>query len=547
MKAVFGWLGRTGVLYLVLCVAFAFYILAWPQMKAEFGEGSLHEDTMSMEDIRAAIERERKELQAGLQQRESAIRKMSREALEKRLEETNSERDQLQREIDDSGGWFDAVRPSRILATQRKRLQLAALNAEITGLEAAREAKLSQAALTAANRQFSRLRMVPKENAIKISYRLCDQAKRNLAAFQNLNEVEQQAREIFLSERERLENARDQRCKIASDREARRKAGISAATKLAEARKTYAEVSDWSMTTLPDPARDITGKTLRDVLVMAAWALLGILLMPYLIRTFLYYVVAPFAARRRSIRIKVPGVTQVPVELPAEQSRASYPVTLGEGEELLVRQGYLQSSPDGASLRTRAMLDWKNPLTSLASGMTFLTRVRGASSTTVISADDDPFAEVTAVDLPQGAAMVLQPRALAAVVQPQDRPLRIESQWRLFNLNAWLTQQLRFLVFHGPARLVLKGGRGVRVEPVDEGRRFGQDQLAGFSADLAYSVARNETFLPYLFGREPLLRDKVEGGSGILVIEEAPHAGRRKGLRGGLEGAFDAVLKAFGI
>ena len=283
------------------------------------------------------------------------------------------------------------------------------------------------------------------------------------------------------------------------------------------------------------------------MLEAAAWALLGILLLPYFIRTFLYYVVAPFAARRRSIRIKVPGASRVPIGLPAEQSRASCPVPLDEGEELLVRQGFLQSSPDGASLRTRAMLDWKSPLTSLASGMTFLTRVRGAATTTVISADEDPFAEVTAIDLPEGAAMVLQPRALAAVVQPQDRPLRIESQWQLFNLNAWLTQQLRFLVFHGPARLVLKGGRGVRVERVDQGRRFGQDQLAGFSADLAYSVARSETFLPYLFGREPLLRDRVEGGTGILVIEEAPYAGRRKGLRGGLEGAFDAVLKAFGI
>lgn len=176
-----------------------------------------------------------------------------------------------------------------------------------------------------------------------------------------------------------------------------------------------------------------------------------------------------------------------------------------------------------------------------------LTRVRGSDTTTVISADDDPFAEVTAIELPEGAAMVLQPRALAAVVQPQERPLRITSHWRLFSLNAWLTQQLRFLVFHGPARLVVKGGRGVRVEPVDSGRRFGQDQLAGFSADLSYSVARNETFAPYLLGREPLLRDRVEGGAGVLVLEEAPYAGRRKGLRGGLEGLFDAFLKAFGI
>jgi hypothetical protein len=124
----------------------------------------------------------------------------------------------------------------------------------------------------------------------------------------------------------------------------------------------------------------------------------------------------------------------------------------------------------------------------------------------------------------------------------------ITSHWRLFSLNAWLTMQLRFIVFHGPGCLVVRGGRGVRVEPAAAGRIFGQDQLVGFSADLAYSVTRTETFAPYLFGREQLFKDKVEQGAGVLIIEEAPLAGRKGGeVRRGLEGAFDAGLKAVGL
>ena len=253
------------------------------------------------------------------------------------------------------------------------------------------------------------------------------------------------------------------------------------------------------------------------------------------------------AERRPSIRIAVPGGIGAPMPR-AGASRTSIAVQLGAGEELLVRQDYLQSSSVSGAKETQWMLDVKHPLSSLASGLWFLTRIRGVGEVTTISAVHDPFAEVTEVTLPEGGAAVLHPRALAAVVQKQGQPMRITSHWRLFSLNAWLTMQLRFLVFHGPARLVIKGGRGVRVEPAGAGRIFGQDQLVGFSAELAYSVARTETFWPYFLGREQLLKDRVLDGEGMLIVEEAPMAGRKAaGARGGLEGAMDAALKAVGL
>ena len=122
-------------------------------------------------------------------------------------------------------------------------------------------------------------------------------------------------------------------------------------------------------------------------------------------------------------------------------------------------------------------------------------------------------------------------------------PMRISRHWRLGSLNAWLTLQLRYLVFHGPAKLVLKGGRGVRVEAAEEGRVFGQDQLVGFSADLAYAVTRTEPFWPYFFGHQPLLKDRVMAGEGVLIIEEAPLTTRNGTGRRGLEGMIDAGMK----
>jgi hypothetical protein len=281
-----------------------------------------------------------------------------------------------------------------------------------------------------------------------------------------------------------------------------------------------------------------------DLLRPAALALLAIILLPFAIRTLFYWVLAPLASLQKPITLLEAAA---PIPLPSEKSSVSKSVSVGAGEELLIKQGFLQTSSQQGAKATQWLLDASFPFTSLASGLWFLTRISGGGTTTV-SAVRDPFAEITRLVLPKGAACVLQPRAIAGVVQPVATPLRITSHWRLGTLNAWLTWQLRFLVFHGPADILLTGGRGVRVEPAEVGRNIGQDQLIGFSAGLAYSTGRTETFLPYLMGQESLLKDRIATGTGILIAEEAPRAGQpRSGIKRGLEGAMDAALKVFGI
>jgi hypothetical protein len=277
----------------------------------------------------------------------------------------------------------------------------------------------------------------------------------------------------------------------------------------------------------------------------AALALALIILMPFAVRTLFYWVLAPLASLQRPITLLEAAS---PIPLPSEKSSVSKSITVGDGEELLIKQGFLQTSSQQGAKATQWLLDASYPITSFAAGLWFLTRISGGGGTTTVSAVRDPFAEITRLVLPKGAACVLQPRAIAGVVQPVATPMRITSHWRLGTLNAWLTWQLRFLVFHGPADVLLTGGRGVRVEPAEVGRNIGQDQLIGFSAGLAYSTGRTETFLPYLLGQESLLKDRIATGSGILIAEEAPRAGQpRSGIKRGLEGAVDAVLKVFGI
>jgi uncharacterized protein (AIM24 family) len=231
----------------------------------------------------------------------------------------------------------------------------------------------------------------------------------------------------------------------------------------------------------------------------------------------------------------------------------SVPIELGAGEELLVQANFLQSSSLPARKRTVWLLNARIPFASVASGMYALTSIRSdgpAPTRVVVSAQDDAFGEVGVIEIPAGAAMVIQPRSLAGVVKPAGSAVAITRHWRLASLHAWLTLQLRYLVFHGPCKVILKGCRGVRSEEpqASQPRLINQAATLGFSANLGYRTTRCETFVSYLRGQEDLFNDLFIGGPGRFVYEEVPGDRRRAGVVGrGLEGFVDGLLKAFGI
>ena len=313
---------------------------------------------------------------------------------------------------------------------------------------------------------------------------------------------------------------------------------------------TFDSVLDAERARVESNPRERLIATIKSRIPLALGILAGILLLPVAIKALFYFVLAPLASRLSPIRI-LPGDDPPPLAKSAT-SAVSATVDIQPGQELLVQPDFLQSSSRPAFKPTRWFLNPRLPFASIASGMFALTSIRPEGDTptrVIVSSQRDPFSEIGVVALPAGAAMVVHPRSLAGILKPAGSAARITRHWRLGSLHAWLTLQLRYLVFHGPCELLLKGCRGVRAEaPLpDQPRLINQAATLGFSANLEYRTVRCETFVPYLRGHEELFNDLFAGGPGCFVYEEMPARGRR-GLTGrGFEGLVDAVLKAFGI
>jgi hypothetical protein len=516
--------------------------IVWPKVNDEYPLGSFLADLASPVEIRREVDGMRGDALVEFRRNKDAIRQYTEKERKAELNRRRAELEDVRAKLEKNSGFFASVRPSAILERKRLELREARLEGVIGLLKAAGKT----------NAEYKKLHavMVPTEAAVSQARKKCIDADNQVDRFNRLNAIERSVNNILHQEADALTKSYRKKCDNYKSLKKRREDGVAEARRLMvtlnRAEAAYETQGAEGEAMLAKIENNLPAHTVRDILIQAAVWLAVIVATPFLIRLLFFFVLAPFAERRAAIRLRTPGGAG-PTSLAAERSSTSAPVRLARDEELLVRQGYLQATSSAGSKATRALLDWRHPLSSLASGLVFLTCVRGEGETTTVSAVHDPFAEVSLLRLPDGAACVLHPRALAAVVHPIDRPLRITSHWRLGSLNAWLTMQLRYLVFHGPAGLVIKGGRGVRVERAERGRIFGQDQLVGFSADLAYSVTRTETFWPYFLGREQLLKDKVEAGEGVLIVEEAPMAGRKGEPRKGLEGALDAALKVVGV
>lgn len=291
-----------------------------------------------------------------------------------------------------------------------------------------------------------------------------------------------------------------------------------------------------------------------DVVPTAALLVLSAILLPGAIKAFFYFVLAPLAARLPPLSIArelhlAGSSLPLPPRGASRISAVSQALLLQPGQQMLIHPAYLQSSPVSSTKRTQWLLDWRFPLTSLAAGMAALTRLHSdVPASVTISASDDPLLEIAVVHLPAGSALVFQPRGLVGLICEANQPPAISSHWRLGSLHAWLTLQLRFIVFRGPVTLIVRGCRGVRLERAGQGRAISQSATLGFSTDVLYSTMRSETFLPYLRGQQALLNDRFDGDHGVYLYEETPRHGKQPGKVGSwFEGFTDALLKVFGI
>jgi len=547
---IFGWLGRKGIVFLVLVLAILFY---WSFKPWYTGYDELRRTADALVTGQQVLAAEATSAIDRSNAQTSSLWQWSKGQLDDRITAAVAERAPI---ADSCGSDVTALATqgaAGVIDNRKQCVRAALLTREIESLTAVRDSvdarRPGESPGAAVRRQADGMRRaiaVNRDARAKLTELGEDYVPDVLQRTERQQQVDRAAQSVVA-----FDTARRNAELIAASH-----TGIAAATRnaratLIKARDDYGALVSERTGVLSRSAVERArswAKTnnLAGAVRLAAVALIFIIASPFLIRLFCYYVLAPIAMRRPHIRLRVPGGAGAAIP-PADRSATSVAVRLAAGEELLVRQDYLQTTSLAAAKGTQWFLDWRHPITSIVTGLTFLTRIRGDGEVTTVSAVRDPFAELTIVTLPEGAACVLHPRALAAVAQPIAQPLRVATRWRLMSLNAWLTLQLRYVVFHGPARLVVKGGRGVRVERAEQGRIFGQDQLVGFSADLSYAVTRTEAFWPYLLGRESLLKDRVAAGKGVLIVEEAPFTRRNGRARRGIEGLIDAGMKVFGM
>lgn len=290
---------------------------------------------------------------------------------------------------------------------------------------------------------------------------------------------------------------------------------------------------------------------------MAIKILILATLSPVIFRSVFYFILAPLASRRPPICIypnepsslnSIPKNTNKDSTPQGKVSAVSIQLHLNHNDELLIHPDYIQSSSVAGKQDTKWLLSNSLPISSILSGMLALSRIRTDSNETIdVSATNDPLIEIGIISLSEGEGIVLQPRSLVGILRSKDSTIRITRHWRLFSLHAWLTLQLRYLVFHGPSKLIIKGCRGIRLEAAGNGRRISQLATIGFSANLKYSTTRSETFFPYLTAKQSLLKDSFSGEHGFYLYEELPRNTTTGITTRGLEGISDAIMKIFGI
>lgn len=544
MRSVFSWVGRKVGLFSLFFIAIFLSLLLAPYVRQALN--AARGESISFAEIDRTIgearEHASKELSAA---NEDALKKPA-DALNKRLEDRKKNHDEVTKRIEDrKGDWFGSFLPQSIIARGKDQIELDLTKREISLLKAALQPRKQ---LEEAQRYLQANRTIPTEPYIARLKKSCETAKRNLSVFQAKWSAEQWARQAIGGERTKLVAEIKRVCdpiKPAEDSRKRAAAAVQAKNKaLANLNAMKAQAMPAAESYIANAWQKVPRDLASRAFHLALFAIAVAIAVPVAYRFAAYYLLAPLAEKRPPLRFG--DSAQGSAAPSGGESRVSLELSLDENEEALARPDYHQTASPGARAERRLLLDWSHPFTSYFSGMRMLTAFSGAGKKVVLSARSDPLAELTLLDLPAGAAVIVRPSALAGLVKPVGKAVRMKNHYRVFSLHAFLTWQFRYLAFHGPAKLVLKGCRGVRIEAAGPGRIISQRQLIGFSADLAYSVIRTEVFLYYLIGREPLLKDQVKEGHGVLLVEEAPLAGKT-GPGRGFEGVFDAVLKLFGI
>jgi len=274
----------------------------------------------------------------------------------------------------------------------------------------------------------------------------------------------------------------------------------------------------------------------------------SIVFAPFLLNCIVFFGLAKLAERIHRVRLNGSSSMSV-VEVSAPQDLIE--VDLEADSELLLKPEFIRNVPDNLQASTKVLLNYRIPLTSLAANLYMLTRFRtktaDGSVSVKLSESNGTETKLSIVELDECSQIVLSARHIVGIVQDKNKPLQISSKWLILKPSAWLTGQLRVLVLKGPARLVLKGTRGIFLQKITPSTPCLCEGVIGYSANLVVQSNRTETFWAFHRNRRELLKHRFSGAEGVVLQEIHPQRKQVNASGWSFQRLADLILNLFGI
>ena len=244
------------------------------------------------------------------------------------------------------------------------------------------------------------------------------------------------------------------------------------------------------------------------------------------VRIFLYYALAKFFTGRRlrlfgdasqvvagGIDFSGGGYKCVSIELPPQESLVVV------NEDYI--NGYL-NTPDLVK-RTRWLFSWTYPIMSFFCGLRAMNEYinKGAKAVRVDVTSDDPNEYFIEIELKNCKGAFLVPSTLKAYTLDNanpDKGLKLSLAWRPFSITALCLKRIRYYKISGTGKIVLSAFGGFNGYELSEAvHRHKPSSLIFADVALEQSLARTETFYPYLCGRTDLFDLQIQGNGKFVA------------------------------
>jgi len=244
-----------------------------------------------------------------------------------------------------------------------------------------------------------------------------------------------------------------------------------------------------------------------------------------------------------------------PEPITTTSNQVSLEVQVKSGEVAWFRDDYLDRTtrPKGTKFGLLPIFSKEFWLMSLIDGLWWMTVIKGDSENKTsfkVSDTDDSASEFAVVEIPANSSLIIRPHFIVGLTFPEERSPVLKRHLRLMQLEAWCVMQLWFFELSGPARVVLRGARGVQshssVNDDSVETRLNPGSLIGFSPTAKLYICRSESVWQYLANEDPFYNYAFEG-DGTFLTHETQDKSHRSGPLSWLAGFGDALLKLAGF